>query len=114
MILLWCGINTLGEILIKIGGRSLTEPESLSGILRFLGEVVQNPLIMIGVIVSAADLLLWIYILKSGDLGVVAPLTAINYIFAVVAGCVLFDEVLTVSRVIGILLICGGTFFISR
>lgn len=114
LILLWCGVNTLGEILIKFGSRTLTEPNSMSGILGLVWEVIQNPLVMAGVIVSAADLLLWIYILKSGDLSVVAPLTAINYIFAVVAGCVLFNEVLTINRVIGILLICSGTFFISR
>jgi len=114
LILIWCGINTLGEILIKFGSSSLSEPNSVQGILRLVVEVIQNPLVVMGIITCAVDLLLWIYLLKDSELSVVAPLTAINYIFAVAAGCLLFGEVLSVNRVIGILLICGGAFFISR
>lgn len=86
----------------------------MADILRLVWEVIQNPLVMLGVIVCAVDLLLWIYILKNGDLSLVAPLTAINYIFAVAAGCLLFGETISVNRIIGISLICGGTFFIGR
>lgn len=114
LILIWCGVNTLGEILFKFGSRTLCEPNSLFDIPHLILDVIQNPLVMLGIIISAIDLLLWIYILKNGDLSVVAPLTAINYIFAVTAGCLLFGESLSVSRVVGILLISGGTFFISR
>lgn len=113
-ILAWCGINTVGEVLIKFGARTLIEPESLGDIWRLVWEVVHNPLILIGVLFCAADLLLWIYILKSGDLSVVVPLTAINYIFALVAGYFCFNEIITVNRLLGIALICGGTFFLSR
>ena len=114
LILLWCGINTLGEVLIKFGSRTLSDPGAVAGYPQLILEVLRNPLVMLGVIVSAVDLLLWIYILKFGDLSVVAPLTSINYVFAVVAGCVLFGEVFTMNRMIGLLLICGGTYFISR
>lgn len=114
LVLAWCGINTMGEILIKFGSRTLTEPESFAGVLRLLWELIHNPLIMIGVIISAADLVLWIYILKNGDLGLVVPLTSINYIFALAAGWWLFQEPLSASRIFGILLICCGTFFISN
>lgn len=114
LVLIWCGFNTLGEIMIKLGGRYLSEPAGWSDGLRIIGEVLRNPLVMAGVAVSAADLLLWIYILREGDLSVVAPLTAINYIFAIVAGCLVFGETLTIYRIVGIILICGGTFFITR
>ena len=114
LILIWCGVNTLGEILIKFGSRSLTEPDSISGIARLVLQVIQTPLVMLGIVACAVDLLLWIYILKNGDLSVVAPLSAVNYIFAVAAGYLLFGEALSVNRIIGILLICGGAFFISR
>lgn len=114
LVLAWCGINTVGEVLIKFGARTLSEPDSMGDIWRILWEVVQNPLILVGVLFCAADLLLWIYILKSGDLSVVVPLTAINYIFALVAGYFCFNEVISLNRLLGIALICGGTFFLSR
>jgi Predicted membrane protein len=114
LIVIWCSINTLGEILLKIGAASLSEPNSLSGILRLLIEVIQNPIVLLGVGTCAIDLLLWIYILKNGELSVVAPLSAINYIFAAGAGWILFGETLSLNRSIGVLLICGGAFFISR
>lgn len=114
LILLWCSVNTFGEVLIKLGSRSLSELNSVSGIPSLVWEVVQNPLMLVGILISAADLLLWIYILKCGDLGMVVPLTAINYVFALIVGCVLFNEVITMNRVVGILFIFCGTYFISR
>ncbi len=114
LILLWCGVNSAGEILIKFGTSSLMDPQTPQDILPWLWQVICNPLIMIGVAVSAIDLLLWIFILKSGDLSVVVPLTSLNYIFALAVGCIIFHEALTVSRVVGILLICCGTYFLSR
>ena len=113
-ILLWCGVNSAGEVLIKLGTSSLMDPQNSREILPWIWEVVRNPLIMVGVAISALDLLLWIFILKSGDLGVVVPLTSLNYIFALAIGCIVFHETLTLSRVVGILFICGGTYFLSR
>ena len=114
IILIWCGVNTAGEVLIKLGTASLMDPQSPREILPYVWGVMRNPLIMIGVVVFAIDLLIWIFILKSGDLGVVLPLTSLNYIFALALGCIIFNEVLTVSKVVGILLICSGTYFLSR
>ncbi|MBP2650837.1 MAG: protein of unknown function transrane [Firmicutes bacterium] len=114
LILIWCCINTVGEILLKFGAASLSEPTSLSSLLGVLLEVVQNPRVLLGIVACAADLLLWIYILKSGELSVVAPLSAVNYIFAAGAGWLLFGETLSMNRIIGVLFICGGAFFISR
>ncbi|MDU2066323.1 MAG: EamA family transporter [Sporomusaceae bacterium] len=114
LILLWCGVNTAGEILIKFGSKNLIDPHSPYEIWLLILQVIQNPLIMFGVIISACDLLLWIYILKSGDLGVVVPLTSLNYIFALAVGCLIFQEPFTLHRFIGITLICSGTYFLSR
>lgn len=114
LVLLWCGVNSTGEILIKFGTRSLITPQTPQEILLWIGEVIQNPLIMSGVVISAFDLLLWVFILKSGDLSVVVPLTSLNYIFAIAIGCFIFNESFTASRAVGILLICGGTYFVSR
>jgi len=114
LILIWCGINTLGEILLKFGAASLSEPNSLSSVFRLLLEVIQNPLVLLGITTCAVDLLLWIYILKNGELSVVAPLSAVNYIFAAGAGWLLFGEALSMNRIIGVLLMCGGAFFICR
>ena len=114
LILLWCGVNTSGEIFIKFGSKNLIDPHSVHDVLLLILQVVQNPLIMFGVVISALDLLLWIYILRCGELGFVAPLSSLNYIFALAAGCLIFNEPFTVNRFIGILLICGGTYFLSR
>ncbi|MBU2702190.1 putative membrane protein [Sporomusaceae bacterium BoRhaA] len=114
LILLWCGVNSAGELLIKLGTGSLMDPQTPQELWTWIWQVIRSPLIMAGVIVSAFDLLLWIFILKSGDLSVVVPLTSLNYIFALAVGCIIFHEAFTVSRVVGILLICGGTYFLSR
>lgn len=114
LILLWCGVNSAGEVLIKLSTTSLMDIQTPHDILPWIWEVIRNPLLMLGVAISAIDLLLWIFILKSGELSVVAPLTSLNYIFALAVGCIVFHEAITVSKAVGIILICGGTYFLSR
>lgn len=114
LILLWCGVNAMGEFLIKFGTRSLMDPQTPQEILPWIWEVIRNPLIMLGVVFCALDLLILIFILKNGDLGVVVPLTSLSYILALAVGCIMFHEVLTIPKVVGIVLICGGTYILSR
>lgn len=116
LILLWCAINTVGEVLIKFGAHRLA-PIQLNGfkpILAIIMAILKNPYVLLGTFFCAIDLVVWMYILKNGDLSVVNPLAAINYVFAVGAGVVFFHEVMTFYRLLGVACICAGAYFITR
>ena len=114
LMIIWCCINTAGEVFIKIGAKDLPAIHSSKDFLGYLIHVLINPLVMVGIVVSALDLLLWIDILKNGDLSLVAPLSALNYLFALGAGVIFFREAISAARLIGIGLIILGVVVLAR
>jgi multidrug transporter EmrE-like cation transporter len=48
------------------------------------------------------------------DLSFAYPFLSISYILVLIAGYFVFGETVNASRMVGVALICGGTFFIAR
>ena len=57
---------------------------------------------------------LWLYILKHFPFSQAYPLTALGYIFGMIAALVVFGESVPLTRWIGVVLIVVGCFFIMR
>ena len=58
--------------------------------------------------------LLWMYLLKYYDLSVVHPLSAASFIFSMVLAWIFLGEAIPLVRWLGVAMIIGGIFFISR
>lgn len=58
--------------------------------------------------------ILWLYILKNFPFSQAYPLTALSYIFGMIAAIVVFGEVVPASRWIGVVLIVGGCILILK
>ena len=65
-------------------------------------------------ITAIAGVIEWMYVLKRYDLSLAYPLTAISFILSLVAGAVIFHEVVPPTRWIGVVLIMAGAFLVSR
>ena len=70
-------------------------------------------LLACGVSFGAATVL-WLYILKHFPFSQAYPLTALGYIFGMVAAIIVFGESVTLTRWIGVVLIVAGCMFIMR
>ena len=57
---------------------------------------------------------LWLYILKHFPFSQAYPLTALGYVFGMVAAILVFGEQVPFIRWIGVVLIVAGCFFIMR
>ena len=57
---------------------------------------------------------LWLYILKHFPFSQAYPLTALGYIFGMVAAIIVFGESVPLTRWIGVVLIVAGCMFIMR
>jgi undecaprenyl phosphate-alpha-L-ara4N flippase subunit ArnE len=58
--------------------------------------------------------LIWVYILKHYEFSVAYPMISISYIFGLLAAIFIFHEPIPLTRWIGVLLIMGGVFLVTK
>ena len=98
-----------GQTLWKLGA-SGKEVHSIGQVLRLF----LNPYIISGLMVYAFASVLWIYILNKGELSYVYPIQSTAFIFALIIGITIFKEDLSLTKVLGVLVICLGVIIITR
>ena len=73
-----------------------------------------NPLVILGLFLYAASVVNWLVVLKRMDLGLAYPLMSLGYIATFLLGVWLFDEPMSTSRILGILVIIAGVVLLTR
>lgn len=95
-----------GQILMKRGVNSL----SVLGLKNALGQ----PAIIIGGICYISGFLIWLNVLKILPLSIAYPFSSISYVAIIFASALFLGEALNLYKLIGMLCICAGVFFISK
>ena len=107
-------IGVIGQVLLKY---SLHRNDGLwkkdLSILSNFMLWIQNPYLIASVVVCALGAIFFIYLLGKYELSYFYPLTASAYIFAFLAGVYFFQEQVTISKVVGLVVICFGIVIIS-
>ncbi len=80
----------------------------------FLGEVLQNPYLIIGVLLQPISLTLWVVVLSRVEVSYAAPMLCLSYIFVALGGYVLMNESVSLMRILGIGIIIGGVYIVAR
>ena len=75
---------------------------------------IEVPYIFLGFAAYGASAILWLQVLTDLDFSVAFPLVSISYVIALFIGRFIFDENVNFCRVLGVLLICSGVFFVIR
>lgn len=108
-------MNTVGQILLKIGSQKLKvlslAPSTLfSDLLRLF----QTPEIMLGLLLFGAGFLLWVKVLTRNELSYAYPMVSLSYVLVVIASYFLFNEPLTITKGLGVGVIILGVVFINK
>jgi multidrug transporter EmrE-like cation transporter len=107
--------NTLllvcGQFLWKFG---LKYNEMSFRSLRAVAQLLISPYILGGLMLYAIATVLWLFILSRVDLGLAYPIQSLAYIFAIFGAYWIFNEPLSVPKIIGCLLILSGVICIGR
>ena len=115
LILVVVTTNALSQILLKQGmntiGSFSFEGNSL---LRMLPVVAFNPYVVGGLAVLVFSMGLHLMALSRVELSFAYPFLSVSYVLVLLAGYVWFGEAINASRVLGVALICLGTFFVAR
>jgi multidrug transporter EmrE-like cation transporter len=83
------------------------------GIIFNVTQWVLNPYLVSSIVVYIMATGFFVYLLGRYELSYFYPLTASSYIFAYLAGVYLFQEQATLSKILGIIVICFGIIIIS-
>jgi len=106
-----CSALTVGgQVLWKVSFNGLDFKLSLA----FVMKVFSMWTFWLGTSLYVLATLLWFYALSKYDLSYIAPLMSLTYIFSLLAGAVVFHEVIGFTKVIGVCCIMMGAFLVTR
>jgi multidrug transporter EmrE-like cation transporter len=107
--------NALSQILLKQGMNTIGKFEfDGDNLMRMLPVVAFNPYVVGGLLVLVFSMGLHLMALSRVELSFAYPFLSVSYILVLLAGYFWFGDAINSSRLIGVALICVGTFFIAR
>ena len=84
------------------------------GIAGLFRKCVAVPYIFVGFGLYGVSAILWLEVLSKLDISVAFPMVSLTYIATLFVGRFLFNEPVNLCRVVGVLLICSGVFFVIQ
>lgn len=110
IIALYVATTSLGLIILKLGTANGLPVSYIQNKLHFN----LNPQVLAGIILYAVSFLLYLYLISKYELGYIIPLaTALVYVVIFVASAVVFKEVFTTIKIMGIALIIVGIVLLN-
>jgi len=107
--------STVGQLLLKIGMNNMGSITLNSN--QFLStswKMATNPHVFIGLVIYLAGTIFWLAALSRVDLSYAYPFASLSYVVMLVASWMMFDEKITLSRLLGTVVIGIGVLFIYR
>ena len=105
----------VGQTLMKLAiVRSGGMPVLEIGIAGLIRKFLSAPYILIGFALYGVSAILWLQVLTKLDFSVAFPMVSMTYIGTLLIGRFMFDEPVNLCRIVGVLLICSGVFFVIR
>lgn len=99
-------LNAIAQLVLKKGMGSLGEGNLIL-------KIIINPYIIAGMGIYGISILSWLFVLSKVNVSVAYPFLSIGFIFSSIAAYYVFNEPLTIHKIIGIALICAGLVFLS-
>ncbi len=108
-------LAVVGQTLMKLAiVRSGGMPVLEIGLRGLALKCIEVPYIFLGFGAYGVSAILWLEVLTELDFSVAFPLVSISYVLALFVGRYLFGENVNSCRILGVLLICSGVFFVIR
>jgi multidrug transporter EmrE-like cation transporter len=115
LILLAVFLNTGAQLLLKAGMNRFGEFEfALPKLINIGTQLVLNPYIMLGFLTYVISVLVWLLVLSRVDVSFAYPMISLGYILNALTAYYLFGEALSLTRMVGILIILCGVYLVAR
>jgi drug/metabolite transporter (DMT)-like permease len=94
----------------KVGGFYLSDQSIPANLFR----VLTNPFILTGFAVYIVATAFFMFLLSKFDISLVIPLSSVSFIFSLIAGAVIFHEEMSLTRVLGVVVIIVGILLVVK
>jgi len=98
-------LGSVGSLYLKLGSKKF----SLD-----IFSLLKNYNLIFGIFLSVASILLYVVSLKYTDVSKIYPLVSLNYVMILFLSVIFLKEKLTFYKIIGIIFITSGCFFVAR
>lgn len=103
-------IGAVAQVLIKSGANHLSHPGFLGAILGML----TNPPLFFGYCLYGVFTALMVYALRDGELSILFPLIALQYVWVSILSVVIFHESMSPLKAAGVVVIVIGVAVLGR
>lgn len=104
-------LGCVGQLLMKKGVSILGELNLVT--LKGLLCTFSNKYVFFGFFSYGISSIIWLSVLSKFPLSTAYPLLSLGYVFVIIFSWIFFKETLTIFKIVGVLSICLGVFFIS-
>jgi drug/metabolite transporter (DMT)-like permease len=115
MVLASVAFGAVGQLTLKAGMNSIVASYGkLQLSVDALLHMATNPLLIVGIAIFGVSTLLWLFALAKADLSFAYPFLSLTYLAVLIGGAFLFDDKVTLPRVVGFAVIIAGVFIVAR
>ncbi|HBT96596.1 MAG TPA: 4-amino-4-deoxy-L-arabinose transferase [Desulfobulbaceae bacterium] len=108
-------LNAAAQLALKQGMRQIGHFDFvLQNISQVFFAVAGNPFIWLGLCCYVVSVVIWLLILSRVEVSYAYPLLSVGYIVTASAGWLFFQENMSMTRLMGIAVICFGVWLITR
>ena len=107
--------GAIGQILLKKGMNTMGAMTlSISEFGNILWRIGTNPFVVLGLFIYVISVIFWLVALSRVDLSYAYPFASLSYVIMLIASWWIFDENISLMRLIGTIIIGIGVWLISR
>lgn len=104
-----------GQLIVKWRvGKAGDLPGAFSDKLIFLGQLILNPWILSGMFAAFIAMLCWLSAMTKFELSYVYPFMSLAFVLVLILSAILFQERVTLAKVVGVTLVMVGIIVASR
>ena len=106
-------LNALAQILLKAGMKQFGNIELKNNIINTSVSIALNPYIITGFISYGISIILWLWVLSKVDVSLAYPFQALGYIVVTILAWLIFQEDITLTRIIALIFISIGLIILA-
>lgn len=106
-------LNALAQILLKAGMKQFGNIELKNNIINTSVSIALNPYIITGFISYGVSIILWLWVLSKVDVSLAYPFQALGYIVVTILAWLIFQEDITLTRIIALMFISIGLIILA-
>lgn len=114
LILVGVFLNCGAQLSLKAGMNRIGHFDfALANLFNIGSQIVTSPLILTGLAAYVFSVGVWLLVLSRVNVGIAYPMVSLGYIINAITAYYLFGEALTITRLMGIIIILCGVFLVA-